>query len=344
VASASVYVGAQTQAIQKPVTLVSGASRPHAVALAGQYVYWTDAGVGAVERVNVNGQDMAIIAEGGRQPNALAVDGGYVYWTDWLAGTVSKVPIMGGQVTVLATQQSYPLTILVYEGYVYWAEALEGNINRLPIDGGPIESLVKERLGIADFGIHAGYLYWTEGFTQGGDVSQIGSAPLQGGSGGYFAKALKPWSLVIVGNDLYWTEYRWGGVKKVSLSTRNVTEIYSHFAQDDDFSITADDQHIYWTERTSGKIMEATLNGGSVSTLAADQTGPYGIATDGTHLVWTEEGAGTVELYSLSTQASGNQLNLGIIGVAIVGVAVATFVGYRLKQKSKPHSGQTGGT
>jgi len=90
--------------------------------------------------------------------------------------------------------------------------------------------------------------------------------------------------------------------------------------------------------------MEATLNGDSVLTLATNQTGPYGIATDGTHLVWTEEGAGTVKLYNLMPQASGNSLNIGMIAVAVVCVAIAAFAVYRLKHKSKPHSAQTAGT
>jgi len=327
---------AAAQTMQQPTVLVSGLSRPHAVAIDGGYVYWTDVGTGTVNRVNLNGQNMTTIATGGMQPNALVVDGGYVYWTDFTAGTVSKAPIAGGEVTVLAKQQSYPLSILIYEGYVYWAESLAGNINRLPIDGGPIESLVTSRLGIADFGIYAGRLYWTEGFTQGGDVSQISSAPLQGGNVSFFVKALKPWSMVIVGDDLYWTEYRWGGVKEVSLTTGNVTQVYAHFAQDDDFSITADDQHVYWTQRVSGNIMEATLYGDSVMTIAANQTGPYGIATDGTHLVWTEEKAGTVKLYNLA-QANPNLIGPEIIAVLILIVASAASVAFRLKRRSKLH-------
>jgi hypothetical protein len=278
---------------------------------------------------------MVTIATGGIEPDALVVDGGYVYWTDFLAGTVSKVPMAGGGVTVLAKQQDHPLAILVYEGFVYWAEALDGNINRVPVGGGAVESLVTQRLGIADFGIYAGHLYWTEGFTQGGDVSQISMAPLQGGEGSFFVKALKPWSLVIVGHDLYWTEYRWGGVKKVSLTTGNVTQVYGHFVQDDDFTITADDQHVYWTERRSGNIMEATVNGNSVVTLASNQTGPYGIATDGTHLVWTEEKAGTVKLYDLMPQPNPTLIDLEMIAAVILIVVPAAFVAYSLRRKRK---------
>jgi DNA-binding beta-propeller fold protein YncE len=313
------------------------------VAIAGEYVYWTDAVSGAVRRVNLNGQNMTTIATGGREPNALAVDGGYVYWTDFVDGTVSKVPVTGGEVTVLAKEQNYPLAIHIYEGYVYWAESLEGNINRLPTEGGPIESVVTQRFGVADFGIYGGYIYWTEGFTQGGDVSQISRAPLQGGGAEFFVKALKPWALTIAGDELYWTEYRWGGVKKVSLTTGQITSVYGHAAQEDDFQIAADDQNIYWTERASGNIMEATLNGGSVFTLASNQTGPYGIASDGAHLVWTEEGAGTVKLYNLPPQAGGILAQLSfndaiMIGVAIVAVALAGNAAYRLKHKSKPDS------
>lgn len=337
-------VRAQTQSTSQPITLVTGQFRPHAVAIAGEYVYWTDAVSGIVSRVNLDGQNMTAIATGGREPNALVVDGGYVYWTDFTAGTVSKAPVTGGEVTVLAKQQNYPLAIHVYEGYVYWAESLEGNINRLSIEGGPIESLVTQRFGVADFGINAGYIYWTEGFTQGGDVSQISRAPLQGGGGEFFVKALKPWSLTIVGDDLYWTEYRWGGVKEVSLTTGQITLVYGHAAQDDDFQIASDDQNVYWTERASGNIMEATLNGNSVFTLASNQTGPYGIASDGTHLVWTEEGAGTVKLYNLTPQAGGNIsfFDASIIAVAIVAVALTGFAVYRLKHKSKPDSKRNG--
>jgi len=91
----------------------------------------------------------------------------------------------------------------------------------------------------------------------------------------------------------------------VSLTTGQFTLIYSHAAQDDDYGIAGDDQHIYWTERASGNIMGATLRGDSVFTITTNQTRPYGIATDGAHLVWTEERAGTVKLYNLTPRQAG---------------------------------------
>ena len=329
-------IGAETS--PSPVTLVSGRVEPHPVAIAGQYVYWGEHGTGEVNRIGLNGQNMTTISSGGWEPDGLMVDGGYVYWTDFIAGTVSKAPVTGGAVTVLATQQNFPWAILVYEGYVYWAESQEGNINRLPVDGGPVESLVKGSYGIADFAIYDGYIYWTEGFTQGGDVSFINRVPLQGGIGTHFANALKPWSMVIRGDELFWTEYRWGGVRKISLTTGQFKSIYNHTAPNDEYTITADDQNIYWTERVSGKIMGAPLSGDSVFTVASNQTDPYGIATDGTHLVWTDAGAGTVELLNLQpTTVAEPYLTVIIIAIAIITLAgIAT---YRLKHaRSRPVS------
>ena len=330
-------VGAETS--QNPITLVSGRTEPHPVTIAGQYVYWGEEGTGTVNRIGLNGQNMTTLATRGWQPDRLVVDGGYVYWTDFIAGTVSKVPVSGGAVTVLARQQNYPWAILVYEGYVYWAESQRGNINRLPVDGGPVESLVTGRYGIADMAIYDGYIYWTEGFIQGGDVSFISRAPLQGGTGRPFAKALKPWSMVIRGDELFWTEYRWGGVRKISLTTGQFTSIYNHNAQNDEYTITADDQNIYWTERVSGNIMGATFSGDSVFTVASNQTDPYGIATDGAHLVWTEAGAGTVKLLNLQPTTVAEPSNLTVIVIAIAIITLAGIATYRLKHaRTRPES------
>lgn len=321
------------------VTLASGQLKPHGIVIFDEYVYWTDAGKGTVSRVPVEGGTVTILASGGSQPEGIAVDQDCVYWTDFEAGIVSKVHVTGGPSTILASQQDRPWSIIVAGGYVYWAEFLLGNIKRIPVNGGQVEYVVKGRFGVSGMAIYQDYMYWAEGSTQGADVSQIGRIPLADGAPTQLVKTVKPWSITIGANSLFWTRYRWGGVQKVSLSGGPIKVVEYDSIEDDDFMIASDYRNLYWTERRSGNIKSAPLTGGNVTILASDQQEPYAIATDGTHVVWTEASGGNVKLYDLPLEGTARepaelytQAVVGSVVIAAV-VLVGVFAARRRRRR-----------
>ena len=309
--------------------LVSGQGAPHGVAIADGYVYWADywaaSDRGTVNRIPLQGGNATVLVAERGQPENVAVDDGFVYWTDYEAGFVGRVEVTGGTPEIIATQQDRPWSILVHDGFVYWSELLVGNIRRAPVGGGPVEYVVQGRAGIPSFVIEGNNIYWAEGFIQGSSESQIGTVALNGGSPRKFVNSLKPWSLVIESGYLYWTEYRMGLVKKVSLEGGPVQLIQSEGIFFDQYDIAADSQSVYWTE-PRGNIESIPLAGGPVLTLATNRTGrPYGIASDGVHLVWTEDLGGNVVLYTLHEESSWNQpiyLALEGAALALIGIAI----------------------
>ncbi len=88
-----------------------------------------DAG-GSVGRVNDDGTGDSILAPGDN-PRAIAVDGNYAYWTNDGDGTVARVPVGGGAVTTLATGQTQPWGIALDDKFVYWCAKGAGLVLRV---------------------------------------------------------------------------------------------------------------------------------------------------------------------------------------------------------------------
>jgi len=125
----------------KPSTLVSGLSRPNAIAVDDQALYWTDLADGTVSKLpkqpsGSSGAPTPVrLADGSRQPGDLALANGHLYWTDQ-GGRVWHVGRNGGDAEVLASGQDSPSGVAADEQYVYWTAVAAGTVMRVPVRGG----------------------------------------------------------------------------------------------------------------------------------------------------------------------------------------------------------------
>ena len=96
---------------------------------------------GGVHKIaKTGGAAVDLVAKQAR-PHSLAVAGGFVYWSNVgdgtaKSGSINRIPVTGGTTTVLASQLSSPLTIAVNADSVFWTDSLDGTVSRLPLAGG----------------------------------------------------------------------------------------------------------------------------------------------------------------------------------------------------------------
>jgi hypothetical protein len=71
-----------------------------------------------------------------------------------------------------------------------------------------------------------------------------------------------------------------------------VTTLVSGQSSADGLAVTS--SHIYWANSNGGTIMEAGLDGTSVTPLVSGQSTPRGVAVYGSHIYWVSQGSGTI--------------------------------------------------
>ena len=60
------------------------------------------------------------------------------------------------------------------------------------------------------------------------------------------------------------------------------------------FRIAVDAASVYWTDQNGGTVMKVPIGGGPPTTLASGQNEPDVIAIDATSVYWTDQSGGTV--------------------------------------------------
>ncbi|MEA2238205.1 MAG: hypothetical protein QOC81_2929 [Thermoanaerobaculia bacterium] len=273
-----------------PAVLVAGLNVPNHVAVDDSSVYWTEnwGDTGTVKKVSKSGGAVTTLASGLNRP-ALFVDGSYVYFSDSPGintTSVKRVPKNGGGVVTLASGQPSVWRIAADSSYVYWTDGYGGSVRKAPIAGGSVTVLSSGLNAPSGIVLDATSVYWSESESAG----RIMAAPLSGGSTTTVWPYGKSPSLVVQGQNLFWTEKLTSNDAKISkapVAGNSLVALVSGL--DNPLDLTSDGTNVYWVEdRSNGAVKQVGVDGGMIMTLADNVSHPVAIATDGAYVYWVE--------------------------------------------------------
>jgi len=197
------------------------------VDVAGEKIYWADAGTGKIQRANFDGSGRKELVIGRPFMADLELDlaAGKMYWAETSAGSMWSADLNGDNVTMVRDGLSSPyyFELDTVGGSIYWAELANSVVHRMNLDGtGPIDTIVSGQLRVRDLGLDLAnnMIYFNDR-----DVHLIQRAPLDGSSGpeelfNFVPNAGKPHGMALDLDDqmIYWTDTK-GGARWIMRGT-----------------------------------------------------------------------------------------------------------------------------
>ena len=133
------------------VAFARGGSNPKGIALdvAAGKIYWTDRRRGEIQRGNLNGSGVEVLAKWPQVdiPDRIALDvaAGKIYWASYYTHKIRRANLDGSNVEDVVTGLNYPrgIALDVVAGKIYWTEYSRNNgkIQRANMDGSGVEAL-----------------------------------------------------------------------------------------------------------------------------------------------------------------------------------------------------------
>jgi hypothetical protein len=136
--------------------------------------------------------------------------------------------------------------------------------------------------------VRDGHVYWT---TNGGNVSGVMSAPIDGGPVTNVVPAQDAYAISVDAKYVYWTAYRDGTINRVT--TVGDDSLVLAEKQSTPVAVCSDGANVYWANQ-GGTIRRVPISGGKVLTLAAGQAGPAALALDDTSVYFVNVDDGSV--------------------------------------------------
>lgn len=288
------------------IVLVDNLESGRGIAVDGMYVYFTDQARGTVERVMKGGGDGALLADGQDTPYDIDVDDTHVYWTNNAeVGAVMRVAKDGGAPEAVANV-ILPRAIEVVDGTVYWSTFEEGDatVSYRPTSLEQEASVLAYMYrGVADLAIGPVDAYFTSHSELGGPgfivdpsdppIGGVFSIARDGSSDPFVPQLLdggnaEPWGIAFEGGDLFWAN----GSGRAQYDPDQVRMLEGAAGtsttlagdQSAPWGITADATHVYWTDSTEVKAIPR--QGGAPIVLATQQNVARYITVDDTHVFW----------------------------------------------------------
>ena len=234
--------------------LINGLQHPRGMTLdaAGGKMYWTEPGLQAIRRANLDGTGVeTVVATGSDSGGGVALDlvAGKIYWSaGFPSGVIRRANLDGTTQEDLVTNgliHPVGIALNIQQGKIYWTDLQghrdgTGKIQRSNLDGSSVETLlteIDEATGLAVDAV-SGKIYWPEAVTK-----KIQRANLDG-----------------------------TGIEDLVTGLGNPTTVGIDLTQ----------LKIYWTDSDSNGqtnlVQRANLDGSNVETVVSGVGFPWGIA------------------------------------------------------------------
>jgi hypothetical protein len=259
------------------VTLASGQSFAHSVAVDEGFIYWTNHGTpGGVLKCALTGcgdKPTTLVESATGAPQAIAVAGGQVYFTTYAGAAILRCASTGcdGKPTTLASGQPIARHLALDATHLYWTrgesadnDTGDGSVMKCALGGcaGKPSALATKLFNPHGIAVGAGFVHWTS--LGDGAVSRC---PLDGCRGTPAKQASEqafPQQIVADAANLYWTNDG-GSNGQGSVMSCAITDCAGSLhtlakGLDHPDAIAVDEAHVYFTA-SHGKLMKCPLAG-----------------------------------------------------------------------------------
>jgi hypothetical protein len=299
-----------------PVAIDETPVPAYGVAVDEHFVFWTSRGTetlgtsdanGFVRRADLDGAGAIVLASSEAMPTLLALSEDTVYWTDEggsLATGAGSVKSTGKSQPCsptcppIAKGLDRPFGITFANGVVYWTTLGAISASQGTLYAWSNESTTPLFTGLSDPTIlahDAGVLFFSQPY-----AGNVNAYDLAAGNDALSALALGqlgPDGVAVDGDDVYFTTYAGGKLKRVKRDGTALVELANGLDHPALVALDADD--VYWTAYGSGtadgqiqRMKKGCVGASCVETIATGQCGPIGIAVDEKAVYWANEKAG----------------------------------------------------
>jgi len=230
-----------------------------------QKLYWTEAGIGKIQRANLDGSDIEDVVSNLSTPFGIALDpvGGKLYWTDLGTDKIQRANLDGSELQdIIASGLGTPRGLALAGDKIVWTDSGRRHVSRANLDGSGVEILV-------DLGLD------------------------------------RPMGIAvdITGGKLYWADADTGKIQRANLDGSHVVDLVST-GLDRPTGIALDvvNQRIYWSDWGSDKIQSMDWDGANIRDLVTtDLMTPYLMVVDSPRgqLYWADRDTVKIQRFDL---------------------------------------------
>jgi hypothetical protein len=185
-----------------PLPLSDGGKLCGGVAVNDTYIYWSQPGLHAIGRANLDGSNpIYAFVPGAGEPCGIAINDSHIFWADSTSNTIKRANLDGSSVQSFITGEFWTTMVELHDSHIYWV-SVESWINRATLAGTEYVQPMVDGDGQGGLAINDQYIYWAD-LTDG-----IGRARLDGNEyiPDFISGLGKPCDVVIQGSQLYWSD------------------------------------------------------------------------------------------------------------------------------------------
>jgi hypothetical protein len=285
---------AEAEPVGELSVIASGQSKPSALALDAESVYWINAATigGVFKRAKAGGPVTAIYEGPLEIQNALGIDDASIYFVS--NGAIVAVPKAGGALRTIATSGGSMSGAAAAGGNVYWIEAPDGplgaaHVKRAPISGGTTTEVAVTNgpngaavtVSTSSDGVYAT-------FVRGGFLR----IPFDGPGPRYTPSTRLPsFAAAADATHVYVTEG-----DSLSKADKTGAEPIPFKGALSATSVAVDGTFVFFTETApSGRVLRVRKSDGEMTALAEQQGAPRGVVTDASGIYWACIDEGTIK-------------------------------------------------